>query len=160
MKLMVIIERMMKTMLSKYEIMRANMDEALRRGDKLRRETLGDMVAAIGKAAVAGKTKVEITDDLVDDTMLKYKKALQESIDTCPDNEKYSDLRDKYCQQMEIVKEYAPKIMDNPIEIKNTILYWMNEMGVTKFDKKIFMPMCKQAKMDMKIVNQVIKEFG
>lgn len=150
----------MKIMLTKYEIMRANMNEALRNGDKLRRETLGDMVAAIGKAAVAGKTKVEITDDLVDDTMLKYKKALQESIDTCPNSEKYNDLRDKYYQQMTIVNEYAPKVMNDPVEIKNTILYWMNEIGVTKFDKKTFMPMCKQAKMDMKIVNQVIKELG
>ena len=149
----------MKTMLSKYEIIRANMNEALRNGDKLRRETLGDMVAAIGKAAVAGKIKVEITDDLVDGTMLKYKKALQESIDTCPDNEKYNDLRNKYLQQMTIVNEYTPKVIDDPVEIKNTIFYWMNEMGVTKFDKKIFMPMCKQAKMDMKVVNQVIKEL-
>lgn len=146
-------------MLSKYEIIRANMNEALRNGDKLRRETLGDMVAAIGKAAVAGKIKVEITDDLVDGTMLKYKKALQESIDTCPDNEKYNDLRNKYLQQMTIVNEYTPKVIDDPVEIKNTIFYWMNEMGVTKFDKKIFMPMCKQAKMDMKVVNQVIKEL-
>lgn len=147
-------------MLSKYKIMRANMDEALRKGDKLKRETLGDMVAAVGKAAVAGKTKVEITDDLVDDTMLKYKKALQESIDTCPDNEKYNDLRNKYLQQMTIVNEYAPKVIDDPVEIKNTIFYWMNEMGVTKFDKKTFMPMCKQAKMDMKVVNQIIREIS
>lgn len=145
---------------TKYEKMRSDMNDALRQGDKLARETIGDMVAAIKKAAVAGKEKVEITDDLVDDAMMKYKKSLQESIDTCPDNEKYADLRDKYLRQMEIVSRYAPKVMNDPVEIKNTILYWMNEMGVDKFDKKTFMPMCKQAKMDMKIVNQVIKEFA
>ena len=149
----------MNFIFNKYEIIRTNMNESFRNCDKLRHETLGDMVAAIGKAAVAGKTKVEITDDLVDDTMLKYKKALQESIDTCPNNEKYNDLRNKYHQQMAIVNEYAPKVISDPVEIKNTILYWMNEMGVTNFDKKTFMPMCKQAKMDMKVVNQVVKEL-
>lgn len=53
-----------------------------------------------------------------------------------------------------------PKVIDDPVEIKNTIFYWMNEMGVTKFDKKTFMPMCKQAKMDMKVVNQIIREIS
>lgn len=147
-------------MLTKYGILCVEMNEALKAGDKLARKTISDMVAAIDKASVAGKVRVEITDELVDATLLKYKKALQESIDTCPDNEKYAALRNEYCQQMAIVNRYAPKVIDDPAEIKENILKWMKELEVTKFDKKIFMPKCKQAMMDMKIVNQVVKELG
>lgn len=150
----------MMIMLTKYGILCVEMNEALKAGDKLARKTISDMVAAIDKASVAGKVRVEITDELVDATLLKYKKALQESIDTCPDNEKYAALRNEYCQQMTIVNRYAPKVINDPAEIKEIILKWMKELGVTKFDKKTFMPKCKQAMMDMKIVNQVVKELG
>lgn len=146
-------------MLTKYGRLCVDMNEALKNGDKLARKTISDMVATIDKASVAGKVRVEITDELVDSTLLKYKKALQESIDTCPDNEKYAALKNEYCQQMAIVDKYAPKVIDDPIKIKETILKWMEEFGVTKFDKKTLMPKCKQAMMNMKIVNQVVKEL-
>lgn len=151
---------MMSLMLTKYAKMCVDMNEALKNGDKLARKTISDMVATIDKASVAGKVRVEITDELVDTTLLKYKKALQESIDTCPDNEKYATLKNEYCQQMAIVDKYAPKVIDDPAQIKKIILGWMAEMGETHFNKKIFMPKCKQAMMDMKVVNQVIKELG
>lgn len=149
----------MSLMLTKYGRLCVDMNEALKNGDKLARKTISDMVATIDKASVAGKVRVEITDELVDSTLLKYKKALQESIDTCPDNEKYAALKNEYCQQMAIVDKYAPKVIDDPIKIKETILKWMEEFGVTKFDKKTLMPKCKQAMMNMKIVNQVVKEL-
>lgn len=147
-------------MLTKYGILCVEMNEALKAGDKLARKTISDMVAAIDKASVAGKVRVEITDELVDATLLKYKKTLQESIDTCPDNEKYAALKNEYCQQMAIVNKYAPRVIDDPVEIKKTILKWMEELGTTTFDKKTLMPKCKQAMMDMKIVNQVVKELS
>lgn len=150
----------MSLTLTKYGRLCVDMNEALKNGDKLARKTISDMVAAIDKASVAGKVRVEITDELVDTTLLKYKKALQESIDTCPDNEKYAALKNEYCQQMAIVNEYAPKVINDPAEIKETILKWMEELGETQFNKKILMPKCKQAMMDMKVVNQVVKELG
>lgn len=150
----------MSLMSTKYSKMCVDMNEALKNGDKLARKTISDMVATVDKASVAGKVRVEITDELVDTTLLKYKKALQESIDTCPDNEKYAVLKNEYCQQMAIVDKYAPKVINDPAQIKEIILGWMKELGVAKFDKKIFMPKCKQAMMDMKVVNQVIKELG
>lgn len=150
----------MSLTLTKYGRLCVDTNEALRNGDKLARKTISDMVAAIDKASIAGKARVEITDELVDATLLKYKKALQESIDTCPNNEKYAALKNEYCQQMAIVDKYAPKVIDDPAEIKETILKWMEELGETQFNKKILMPKCKQAMMDMKIVNQVAKELG
>ena len=78
----------MSLRLTKYGRLCVDMNEALKNGDKLARKTISDMVAAIDKASVAGKVRVEITDELVDSTLLKYKKAPQESIDTWPNNEK------------------------------------------------------------------------
>ena len=73
--------------MNKYETIKADMTAALKAGDKLRRLTLADMVATIVKAATSGKKRVEITDAFVDEVMLKYKKTLQEMVDSCADTE-------------------------------------------------------------------------
>ena len=52
--------------MNKYEKIKNDMKESLRTGNKSRRTVLADMVAAIEKAAVAGRKRVEITDKLVD----------------------------------------------------------------------------------------------
>lgn len=143
--------------MTKYEKMRLDMNEALKAHNSLARETIGDMVAAINKAAVSGKTRVEITDEFVDGVLLKYLKTVQEQIDTCPNTEFYAERRAKYMAQRDIVRYYAPKVIDSPDEIKAIILSWMEHKGLATFDKKIIMPLCKKAGMDMKVVNEVVK---
>lgn len=143
--------------MAKYEKMRLDMNEALKAHNALARETIGDMVAAIDKAAVSDKTRVEITDEFVDGILLKYLKIVQEQIDTCPSTEFYAERRARYMVQRDIVRYYAPKVIDNPDEIKAIILSWIEHKGLTAFDKKIIMPLCKKAGMDMKVVNEVVK---
>ena len=76
--------------MNKYESIRADMTTALKNGDKLRRLTLADIIATIDKTATAGKTRVDITDAFVDEVLVKYKKTVQEMIDTCPDKADYA----------------------------------------------------------------------
>ena len=67
--------------MDKYETLKADMTTALKEGKKLRRLTIADMVASIDKAATAGKTRVAITDALVDEVLTKYVKTVKEMID-------------------------------------------------------------------------------
>ena len=134
-----------------------DMQNALKMGDKTKRMVLGDIIASIQKMATAGKTKVEITDTMVDEALVKYQKMVQEMIDTCP-ADRTETLAD-YNQRMKIVKEYAPQMITEPEEIKSMVLAAAGDMELSLANRgtfmKIVMPTLK-GKVDMKIANQII----
>ena len=150
--------------MNKYESIKAEMTAALKSGDKLRRLTLADMVATIDKAATSGKKRVEITDAFVDEMLLKYKKTVQEMVDTCPDTEKYAEKKAEYLMKLAIAAEYAPKVIDDSCEIEKLILNFAceNNLVLTKSNKgaimKVIMPFLKQNNCDMKIANGVLNK--
>ena len=150
--------------MNKYESIKAEMTAALKSGDKLRRLTLTDMVATIDKAATSGKKRVEITDSFVDEVLLKYKKTVQEMVDTCPDTEKYAEKKAEYLMKLAIATEYAPIVMEDPVEIEKLILDFAceNNLVLTKSNKgmimKSIMPFLKQNNCDMKIANGILNK--
>lgn len=138
------------------EKIKSDMNVALKNGDKIRRAVLADMAASVEKAATAGKTRVEITEKLVDEVLIKYKKTVQEMIDTCPTTEKYADRLTEYKTKMEVVKEYAPTIIDNVDEIERMIVLYgiTNGILISSENKgivmKSVMPWLKTQNCDMK----------
>lgn len=122
------------------------------------------MVATIDKAATSGKKRVEITDVFVDEVMLKYKKTVQEMVDTCPDNEKYADKKAEYQAKLAIALEYAPKVIDDKDEIVKMINYWgiCNAVSICSGNKGVIMknvmPFLKKEGCDMKIAQEALKE--
>ena len=157
--------------MNKYETLKAAMTAALKAGDKERRLTLADIVATIDKASTSGKTRVEITDAFVDEVLTKYKKTVQEMIDTCPDSAedpildaKFKTRRAEYFNKLAITLEYAPKVMEDPFEIETLILNFACENGLvlTKSNKgaimKVIMPFLKQNNCDMKVANGILNK--
>ena len=150
--------------MNKYESIKADMTTALKNGDKLRRLTLADMVATIDKAATSGKKRVEITNAFVDEVMLKYKKTVQEMVDTCPDNEKYAEKKAEYQAKLAIALEYAPKVIDDKDEIVKMINYWgiCNAVSICSGNKGVIMknvmPFLKKEGCDMKVAQEALKE--
>ena len=157
--------------MNKYETLKAAMTAALKAGDKERRLTLADIVATIDKASTSGKTRVEITDTFVDEVLTKYKKTVQEMIDTCPDSAddpildaKFKARRAEYFNKLAITLEYAPKVMEDPFEIETLILNFACENGLvlTKSNKgaimKVIMPFLKQNNCDMKVANGILNK--
>ena len=149
--------------MNKYEVIKAEMTAALKSGDKLRRLTLADMVATIDKAATSGKTRVEITDAFVDEVLTKYKKTVQEMVDTCPDTEKYAEKKAEYLMKLAIAAEYAPTVIDNVDEIKKMINLWGcgNQVSIVTQNKgiimKMIMPWLKQNHCDMRAAQEALK---
>lgn len=155
--------------MNKYETIKADMTAALKAGDKERRLTLADIVATIDKAAMAGKTRAEITDTFVDEVLVKYKKTVQEMVDTCPDSaadpKRDAELKARkaeYMNKLAITLEYAPTVMEDPVEIEKLILDFAcdNNLVLTKSNKgaimKSIMPFLKQNNCDMKIANGIL----
>lgn len=88
------------------EIMHNDMMQALKNGDTQKKNVLSNMIGEVQKAAITPKGRIEITEELVNNTLIKYQKMIQEMIDTCPENRK--ELFIQYNLDMAVVKQYAP----------------------------------------------------
>ena len=149
--------------MNKYETLKADMTKALKDGDKERRLTLADIVATIDKASTSGKTRLEITDALVDEVLIKYKKTIQEMVDGCPADR--TKLKAEYENKLAITLEYAPKVVDDPFEVETLILNFAceNNLVLTKSNKgaimKAIMPFLKQNNCDMKVANGILNKM-
>ena len=124
---------------------------AMKSGNKLRKNTLSDLIAAIKKAAIDKKMKENITEELVNETILKEQKTFQEMIDTCPDS--HIDRKEEYKAKKVIIDEFAPKLLTEEKDIENFIL----ELGIeiSKNNRGLIMKELK-GKVDMSIANKVL----
>lgn len=144
------------------EVLRTDMAAALKSGLSRRKAVLSEAIGAIQKAAIDKKQKDNITEDLVNEVLLKEMKTVQEMIDTCPDSRQ--DLKCEYTYRKEILEQYCPKLLDNPSEIRAIIDNQLAIAGieVVKSNRglimKTIMPIFK-GKADMKIVNQILSEM-
>ena len=134
---------------------------AMKNKDEKRKAVLSEMIDMIQKASITAKGRVEITEQLVDEALIKYQKMIQEMIDTCPADR--IDKLNEYTAAMAIVKEYAPQLITDENEIKGMILDVLNnEYGLEKKNRgqimKIIMPVLK-GKVDMAIANRVISSM-
>jgi uncharacterized protein YqeY len=140
------------------EILQSEMIQAMKNKDKLRKSVLSSMIDAVKKASMTNKGRVEITEQLVDEVLLKYKKIVQEQIDTCPAGR--IEILEEYKAQMAIVAEFAPTLITDETEIRYLILDIINnEHEFSKSNRgilmKILSPVLK-GKADMGVVNKVL----
>lgn len=140
------------------EKLQSEMIQAMKNKDKTRKSVLSGLVDAVKKASMTNNGRVEITEQLVDEVLLKYKKMVQEQIDTCPTNR--VETLEEYKAQMAIVAEFAPTLITDENEIKNLISDIINnEIEFTKSNRgkimKIIAPVLK-GKVDMGVVNKVL----
>lgn len=132
--------------------------KAMKEKNAVLRDVMSSMIDSIQKASIAPKGRIEITEQLVDEVLIKYQKTIQEMIDTCPANR--TDLMEKYTTEMAIVKMYAPQLLTDENEIRALVLDVLNnEYALEKKNRgqimKIVTPALK-GKADMKIASQVI----
>ena len=144
----------------KLETLQNEMIQAMKNGDKLRKSVLSELVDAVKKASMTNKGRVEITERLVDETLLKYKKMVQEMIDTCPADR--VETLNEYKKQMTVVAEFAPTLITDETEIRYLILDIINinnHVELVKANRgyimKIVAPVLK-GKVDMSVVSKVL----
>ena len=144
------------------EKLQSEMVQALKDGNKLRKQVLSELVGAVKKAAIDKKCRDDIPETLVDETLLKYKKVVQEQIDTCPADR--PQMLENYKDQMKIVAEFAPMLMTNEAEIKEAVTKLINEaeLEFTKSNRGAIMKVVAanlKGKADMSIVSKVVGEI-
>lgn len=139
------------------EKLQSEMIQAMKNKDKVRKSVLSGMIDSVKKASMTNNGRIEITEKLVDEVLLKYQKMVQEQIDTCPTNR--TETLEEYKSQMAIVTEFAPTLITDENEIRNMILGVTNGIEFTKSNRgkimKIIAPVFK-GKADMGVVNKVV----
>jgi uncharacterized protein YqeY len=144
------------------EKLQNEMIAAMKSGDKFRKGVLADMIGNIKTAAINKNCRDNITEEFVDEVLLKCKKTAQEMIDTCPADR--VETLAEYVKQLDIINEFAPVLIVDEDVIRHMIndALTENSIDATKKNKgivmKTIMPMFK-GKADMKIVNMVIGEI-
>ena len=139
----------------KLETLQTEMIKAMKNKDKLRKDVISGLVDAVKKASITDIGRIEITEDLITQVLLKEQKTMQEMIDTCPETRQ--DLLTEYNAKLAIVNEFAPQLITDPAEIKALIeeLVEETDLTLTKADRGKFMKIFK-GKVDMKVANQVL----
>lgn len=141
------------------EKLQSEMIQAMKNKDKTRKSVLSGMIDAVKKASMTNKGRVEITEQLVDEVLLKYKKMVQEQIDTCPVDR--TETLEDYKAQMAIVTEFAPSLITDETEIRYLILDIINnEHEFSKANRgilmKILAPVLKKCNVDMSVASKVL----
>ena len=132
---------------------------AMKNKDKPRKAILSSMVDAVKKAAIDKGCRDNVPESLVDEVLLKYKKMMQEMIDTCP-AERAETLED-YKYQMTVVVEFAPTLIADEDQIKTIVLDFATENNIELMKNnrgKIMgiISKCLKGKVDMGVVSKVV----
>lgn len=154
------------------EILNKDMIQAWKAGQMFQKGILANMIDAVKKASMTPNGRVEITEALVNETLMKYQKAIQEQYDTCPDSaedpERDAELKERkrnYYLELNFVKGYAPQLVTDTATIQKMILAIAEmdpAMALSKANRGYVMKTLAtqlKGKADMSAVNKVVNEL-
>ena len=135
------------------EILQSEMIAAMKSKDMPRKTAISGYIAAIKKAAIDKGCRDNISEEFVNTELIKIKKSVQEQVDTCPETR--PDLLEKYKAELEIIKEFAPQLINSIVDIHD-LIDKEYEGTITKKDLMKWLNTNYRGKMDMKIAAQVV----
>ena len=140
------------------EALRKDMVAAMKAKDKVTKEAVSALIAAVKKAAIDEGCRDDIKGELVDKVILKELKTAKEQIDTCPAER--TDLKEEYQARYDIIAKYAPKQMDEA-EIKAYIEEKFADVLATGNKGQIMKAVMGdlKGKADGKLINQVVAGY-
>lgn len=143
--------------MSKIELVRAAVVEAMKAKDKDRKDSLSMLLSALKNAEIDKRSP--LTEDEANAVIKKELKQTKETMDTAPADR--TDIIEEARKRMEVYQEFAPAdlTVDQITEIINGVLKELEIEAPTAKDKgrimKVLMPLVK-GKADGKVVNEVL----
>ena len=142
----------------KFEDLRKDMVAAMKEQNKEKKDAISSLIDATKKVAIDKGVRDNITDDLVNQVIMKELKSIKEQIDTCPADR--TDLLNQYKNRFSFIEAYAPKLLSKD-EILKIINEKFGDIIATKNKGQIMkniMPEFK-GKADGKSINEIIEEL-
>ena len=143
--------------MSKIDVVRAAMVEAMKAKDKDRKDSLSMLLSALKNAEIDKRSP--LTEDEANAVIKKELKQTKETMDTAPADR--IDIIEEARKRMEVYQEFAPAdlTVDQITEIINGVLKELEIEAPTAKDKgrimMVLMPLVK-GKADGKVVNEVL----
>ena len=131
--------------MSKIELVRAAMVEAMKAKDKDRKDSLSMLLSALKNAEIDKRSP--LTEDEANAVIKKELKQTKETMDTAPADR--TDIIEEARKRMEVYQEFAPAdlTVDQITEIINVVLKELEIEAPTAKDKgrimKVLMPLVK-----------------
>lgn len=145
--------------MSKIDVVRKEMMEALKAKNAPRKDALSLLLAALKSKQIDKRS--ELTEDEENAVVMKEIKSAQEAIDTAPPSR--TDIIDENKFKIAVYTEFAPQLMSED-EVKAVIKDVLAQLGIEKptpQDKgsimKVLMPVVK-GKADGKMINKLVEE--
>ena len=140
------------------EQLRKDMVAAMKAGDKARKASISNLVAAVKKAAIDEGCREDVPAALVDKVILKEPKTAKEQIDTCPADR--TELKAEYQANYDVIAEYAPKLMSAE-EVKDYIQKEFADVVATKNKGQIMKAVmgALKGKADGNVINEVVAQL-
>lgn len=141
------------------EMLEQERNLARKNGNSERLLVLNDIIAKARAKETAGKKKIELTEQLVNDTLVEYRKMLKDGIKQIPEGHA---VRVMYETQMEILSEFCPPVLEDEVQIENLItkILYMDNIGISRKNKgrmmKALMPALRAKYVDMDIAMPII----
>lgn len=141
------------------EMLERERNLARKTGNSERLLLLNDIIAKARAKETAGKKKIELTEQLVNDTLVEYRKMLLDGIKQMPEIHPKSTA---YRIQMAILSEFCPPVLEDEAQIENLITktLYENQIEIGKKNKgnmmKILMPVLRAQYVDMDVAMPII----
>ncbi|MCI5640121.1 MAG: GatB/YqeY domain-containing protein [Lachnospiraceae bacterium] len=142
----------------KFETLQKDMVAAMKARDKSRKDTISSLISAVKKLAIDEGKRDDIPEELVDRAIIKEEKTAQEQVDSCPADR--IDLREEYQARLDVIKEYAPKMM-SPEEIEEVLTTKFADVLATKNKGQIMKAVMAElkGKANGKDINQIVAKL-
>ena len=141
------------------EMLEQERNLARKNGNSKRLLVLNDIIAKARAKETAGKKKIELTEQMINDTLVEYRKMLKDGIKQMPEGHA---VRAMYEGQLEILGEFCPSVLEDEIQIENLIVktLYKNNIEVGRKNKgkmmKVLMPVLRAQYADMDIAMPII----
>ena len=144
------------------EMLEQERNFARKNGNSERLLVLNDIIAKARAKETAGKKKIELTEQLVNDSLVEYRKMLKDGIKQMPEGHA---VRAMYERQLEILSEFCPTVLEDENQIKNLITKVLHEQNIEVSRKnkgrmmKALMPALRAEYTDMDIAMPIIESM-
>lgn len=140
------------------EVLQQEMVEAMKNGEKARKDAISSMIGQAKNLAIAKGQKDNISEAIVDEAILKERKVVEEQIATCPQDR--DGLLKSYYARLLVISEFAPKMMSRE-EIMETIQRDFSEViaGGNKGKAMKEVMAVLKGRADGKMINECVTEL-
>ena len=131
-----------------FEKLQSDMIAAMKAHDKARKDSI----------SIDTGCRDNITEDIVNQAVLKELKSVKEQIDTCP--KERTDLLDEYNARLAVFEEYAPKMLSAE-EVEAILKDKFADVIATKNKGMIMKTVMAElkGKADGKVINEVVAKL-